>query len=66
MPITRAFSGRDFVDSMIAAGIVPENCTKVIIEAEYNNLVTIHYSVLADGRLLNVIPALAKDAEVKI
>lgn len=56
--------GDKFVNACIDAGIIPIGATKVIIEAEYDNAVRIHYACLGDDRLLDVVPALATPAFV--
>jgi hypothetical protein len=56
--------GKPFIDELIAAGVVPARCTKVVIEAEVGSLTRMHYSVLGDDALVSVVPTAAASALV--
>ena len=53
------------------AGILPDNCQRVIIDIAYDGIVKIYYEVLGDERLLNIdfakhIGAMISETEKKI
>jgi len=61
----RVLVGTVFIQALIDAGLVPEYCQRIVIEAQVGDIVLIHYRAAGDDRLLNVVSALAKDAEVQ-
>ena len=42
------------VKAMGKAGILPDNCQRVIIDVAYDNVVKVYYEVLGDTRLLDI------------
>jgi hypothetical protein len=47
--------GAPFIRALITAGVVPEHCTKVVIEAEVGSVTRLHYSVLGEDELVRVV-----------
>lgn len=52
----QSISGRNtgLIKALTDAGVIPDKTRRVIIDIDYESLVTIYYEVLADERLLNV------------
>jgi hypothetical protein len=50
-----------FISTMIAEGLIPDNCTRIVIEAAASRgaeIVTITYTCLADDRLVTAVKTL--------
>jgi hypothetical protein len=57
--------GREFIKALVENGTVPDTTTKVIIEASADDVVYLHFTLLGDDSLLEVVPAAAEGAVVK-
>ena len=44
----------ELIKSMEEAGILPENCRRVILDIAFDSIVKVYYEVLGDERLLEV------------
>ena len=44
----------DLIKAMQEAGILPDNCRRVVIDIPYDDLVEVYYECLGDTRLLDV------------
>jgi hypothetical protein len=64
MPITELADGGDFIQAFIDAGIVPENCIKLIIEAGARDLLKLHYTVIPSVDIMKVVQDAAPKLEV--
>ena len=51
LPVT---IGHEIQDELVKSGIVPRNCTRVVIDIPVNDLVKVYYEVYGDERLLDV------------
>lgn len=49
--------GNRLIQALIDAGIIPDLCCHVVIEAQVDGLVTIDYRGYGDERLVEVLPA---------
>lgn len=48
--------GKDtgLIEQMQKAGILPDNCRRVVIDVKFDGLIAIYYEVLGDERLLDI------------
>ena len=46
-----------FIEALLAAGVIPENCRRVVIDLGVNDIGIVYYETYADQRLLEVITA---------
>ena len=53
-----------FIEALLAAGVIPENCRRVVIDLGVNDIGVVYYETHADQRLLEVI--IASPPSVKI
>ena len=44
----------ELIKAMNKAGILTNNCRRVVIDIEYNSFVKVYYEVLGDTRLIDV------------
>ncbi len=42
------------IKALVDAGIVPDNCRRIVIDIPCNDVVTLYYEVFGDERLLDV------------
>lgn len=54
----RPIVSRDAIKPFADAGIIPGNCQRFVIDFDAKGVVRLHYTVLADERLFDVIPDL--------
>lgn len=47
--------GKQFIDALIAAGIVPQNCCHVVIDADMGDAARVYFECIGDERLLGVV-----------
>lgn len=59
-----AVEGHRLIDKLVEAEVIPLGTTKFIIEADARGVVLIHYSAVADERLLGVLPMAFTQARV--
>lgn len=62
----RVVTGIDFGKMLIDAGVIPENCTRVIIDIPMDGVVTIHTAILPyEENMLKVNWAALRPAEIE-
>ena len=54
MTTKRIITGTELGEMLIDAGIVPDNCLRIIIDINHHQAVTIYYQGVGDERLLEV------------
>ena len=56
MSANRIITGNDvgLINQLQNAGILPSGCKRVVIDVEYNNIVTLYYEVHGDARLCDI------------
>lgn len=59
-PVPVADMIRPFVD----AGIVPDNCRRVIIDLQADDVVRIYYEIYGDDRIIDLIAKMVADARL--
>ena len=42
------------IKALVDAGIVPDNCRRIVIDIPCNDVVTLYYEILGDTRLLDI------------
>ena len=54
--MSKAIVGHDsgLVKQFEEAGLVPENCRRIVIDISYDSLVTIYHETFADNKILDV------------
>lgn len=58
--------GNAFLDWLKRAGLVPERTQRVVIEADYRSVVTIHAVLLGDSAMLEVDPVAVLGTNVRV
>lgn len=56
--------GYELVAALRDRGIIPDGCQRVVIEIDADSMVKIHYQVIGERNLLEVVPAIAVPATV--
>jgi hypothetical protein len=64
MPTVQILEGHRFIEALVKGKVIPENSTKVIIEADAKGLVLIHYTSVGTENLLGVLSAAVEEARV--
>lgn len=57
----RLTSGRDVIEALIAAGIASEYTTRVVLDVQWDGLVTAYVQSYPDRRVLDVVRTLTGD-----
>lgn len=58
-------SGLKFGQALLAAGIIPPNTIRAVIDIPAGGKVVIHLEMLGDKRLLEIVPALQGHIEIR-
>lgn len=65
MTTKRVIGSYELIEKLVAAGVVPENTTRVIIDMDARTPVYIHYTSLGTEDLYRIVGPLAEGATVE-
>ena len=61
MPSKRVVGGVELGKALAAAGLVPDNCSRMIVDVQVNDVVRVYYTCFGDEDLLRVVVDLARE-----
>ena len=56
----------DLIKQFVEAGLVPDNCQRMIIDVKYDEVVKVYYECLGDKKMLDIDIPKHLGADVKI